>query len=436
MARVNRVSRTVSGRLNTINALRECLADLGWATQYNDISVSGGFSVLSPGEGVSPDCSPCCLLFTLGYTSYLEVDLCTWVSTTGLSGGGRVNYTVGAQNAANNLKFFVGDIAHTVTVTGNKDMLYIELNASGVAYVYRMLIARLNEHISNSGVAIAPVVVGQPIQLRPGDAENFMAGGIYCGVSHPRGGIREGYYYRFTVTSVDKVNDSITTTLTAGMGVGSVLGGNPFPWVGINIHGYSNQAAISFVFPFWLGYIAAGGSGSNANISVPAQAGSQLRPSSVRCGPASGSLVAIDGLVHGRRMVYPFFYGDLDTSYGSSEYVKLATSGVNGDYFGVNERGAWTVSASTDTTVTCNDASWGVDEHKGAVIFFNRGNIEGVGAIVTGNTDKVLSLDISFDSLPAQGDGFVLFDAFYQIAVPYSPSAYLSGYPAIAIRAV
>lgn len=429
MARVNRVSRTVTGRLNTIAAIKDCLADLGWLTQFDDILVSGGFSAMSTGEGASPDCSPCCLMFTLFSTSYLEVDLCTWVSTTALSGAGRVNYQIGGDGSGNLLKFYVNDIAHTVTVTGNKDMLYIELNASGIAYVYRMLIVRLNEQIAKSGVATSPVVVGQPIQLRTGDAENFMAGGTYCGVSHPRGGIRAGYYQRFSVTAIDKVNDTINTTLTGAMGSGSVLGGNPFPWVGINIHGYPNQPAISYVLPSYA-YVEGG---SNANVVGTTQWTTNLRPSALRA--CQGTMASVDGFIHGRRMVYPVFYGDLSTSYGSSEYFKLSMPGANGDFFGVNEKGAWTVSSATATTITCNDANWVADEHAGVVIFFSGGAIDGVRAIVTGNTDKVLSLDVSLGSLPAQGDGFTLFEAFYQIAVPYSPTC-LSGFPALAIKAV
>jgi len=430
MARVNSVSRTVTGRINTIAAIRDCLADLGWLTQYDDISVSGGFSAMSTGEGAPPDCSPCCMLFTLGSISYLEVDLCTWVSTTALSGGGRVNYTVGYQNAGNNLKFFVDDISHTVTVTGNKDMLYIELNASGIACVYKMLIARLNEHVAKSGVATSQVVVGQPIQLRSGDAENFMAGGLYCGVSHPRGGIREGYYQSFSVTSVDKVNDTITTTLTGAMGSGSVLGGNPFPWVGINIHGYANQAAISFTLPA-SAYVEAG---SIANVSGSSQWTTYLRPSSLRNSP-NGTLSYFDKMTHGRRMVYPVFYGDLETSYGSSEYFKLAMPGANGDFFGVNETGAFVVSSAIASTITCDDASWEIDEHAGSVIFFTGGTIDGIRAAVTGNTNKLLTIDVSLPSPPAKGDSFTLFEAFFQIAIPYSPT-YLSNFPAIAIKAV
>jgi len=431
VARVNRVSRTVTGRLNTIAAIRDCLADLGWLTQFDGVLASGGFSAMSTGEGASPDCSPCCLLFTLGYTSYLEVDLCTWVSTTAISGVGRVNYTVGDPSQGYNLKFYVNDISHTVTVTGNKDMLYIELLASGISYVYKMLIVRLNEHVAKSGVATSPVVVGQPIQLRSGDAANFMAGGSYCGVSHPLGGIRQGYYQSFSVTSVDKVNDTITTTLTGAMGSGSVLGGNPFPWVGINIHGYNNQAAISFVLPSYA-YVAGG---SNENVSGTTQWLTYLRPTALRNIPATGTASSTDKMTHGRRMVYPVFYGDLNTSYGSSEYLKLSMPGANGDFFGVNEKGSWTVSSATETTITCNDASWGTDEHAGVVIFFSGGVIAGVRAIVTGNTDKVLSLDVSLSTLPAQGDGFILFESFFQIAVPYSP-ANLSYFPALAIKAV
>jgi hypothetical protein len=415
--------------LNTINAIRECLSDLGWETQYNDISVSGGFSAMSTGEGTSPDCAPCSLLFTLGSTSYLEVDLCTWVSTTALSGAGRINYSVGTQNTTNNLKFYVDDIVHTVTVTGNKDMLYFEIAATGITYVYRMLIVRLNDQMAGSGVATAPVVVGQPIQLRTGDASKFKAGGSYCALSHPRGGVREGYYQSFSVTSVDTVNDTIATTLTGAMGTGSVLGGNPFPWVGINIHGYSNQVAISFVLPA-ANYTAAG---SNANVSGSTQWTTYLRPSSIRNTP--GAMAASDKMAHGRRMIYPVFYGDLDAGYGGSEYLKMALGGANGDFFGVNERGSFTVSTSTSTTITCNDASWETNEHIGAVVFFNGGAIDGARAAVESNTGDTLTLDVALESLPAQGDGFILFEAFYQIAI-MSSAVYMSYFPALAIKAV
>jgi hypothetical protein len=176
--------------------------------------------------------------------------------------------------------------------------------------------------------------------------------------------------------------------------------------------------------------------GSNTNISDTTEWNTYLKPSSPRAIPTSGTFVATDKMAHGRRMIYPIFFGDLVATYGSSEYLKLVLFGNNGDFFGVNDKGSWTVSSSTSTTLTCNDAAWKADEHKDRVIFFNGGQIDGARAVVAGNTSTTLTLDVALSSLPAQGDSFTLFDGFYQIAIPYTPSYYFSNLPAIAIKAV
>lgn len=422
MARVIRAGGAGTDRLTTIAVLRDCIAAMGWTIEYDDVAVSGSFTAMSVGETCDTFASPCCLIFSLGDVSYLQMDLCTWVATDSLAARSRTNYDLDDPDDAQNVSFAISDGAHTINVMGNKDMLFMTVDTR------RIIVARLDEHYATGGVVQAQTVVGSPVQLGAGQAANFVTGGSYLGISHPRGGVSEGYRFTFSVTAVDALADTIDTTLTASLGSGSIVGANPFPWIVVDTHSNGSGSAMHFTVPS-INYSSAGAYGDIENTTEFAI---YLRPSSVRHVPSSGTPLPEDRMTHGARAVYPVFISDHGASYGSSSYLRLAMAGSEDDFFGVNQAGQWPIAGATSTTIPCSGAAWETDEHAGRVVYLSGGGM----AVVLSNTADTLTVDEALPTIPADGETASVFDAFYQITLAYSPGTYFAYFSRLAIKAV